>query len=125
MLLMYEHHISIAELGVSENPNKSVVVKNIAPLSWSGRKFDVELYKFDRLFAIQPDVHVDSQVDFVLEPKLYFGVGRNMRVGQTFSSMQITSATTMFDLTQYPNGLIVTLKQMPGGGKYVFSAENM
>ena len=73
----------------------------------------------------QPDVHVGDQVDFMLQPKLYFGVVRNMKVGDTFTSLEITSALAEFDLSNFPNGLIVTLNQEPGGGRYSFSGQPM
>ncbi len=113
------------ETGVLENPNNTIVIKNVAPSSWSGRKFDIEIYKSNRLFVTEPNIFVDSQVDFVVEPKLYFGVARNIRIGQSFQSLEMTSSHTLFDLSMYPNGMIVTLDQMPGGGQYVFTAEYM
>ena len=83
--------------------------------------FDIGVYKSNHLLVTQPDVHVGDQVDFMLQPKLYFGVVRNMKVGDTFTSLEITSALTEFDLSNYPNGLDVTLAQEPGGGQYKFS----
>ena len=61
----------------------------------------------------------------MLQPKLYFGVVRNMKVGDTFTSLEITSALTEFDLSNYPTGLEVTLNQAPGGGKYSFTGQLM
>ena len=52
----------------------------------------------------QPDVCVGNQVDFMLQPKIYFGVVRNMKVGDTFTSLEITSALTEYDLSNFPNG---------------------
>ena len=87
--------------------------------------FDVGVYKEGRLLVVQPDVHVGNQTDFMLQPKLYFGVVRNMNVGDTFTSLEITSSLTEFDLSSYPNGLEVTLNQEPGGGRYIFSGQPM
>ena len=113
------------ETETSSNPNYTIAVRNVAPTAWSGRKFDVEVYKNKHLYIIQPEVLVGSRVDFVIQPKLYFGVAHNMRVGQTFTSLGVVTANTMFDLDQYPSGITVTLNQLPGGGMYIFSGESM
>lgn len=107
------------------NPNNTIVIKNKAPSAWSGRLFDVGVFKDSRLLITEPDVHTDNQVDFMLQPKIYFGVVRNMHVGDTFTSLEITSSLEMFDLSDFPNGIVVTLKQSPGGGRYSFAAEEM
>ena len=62
---------------------------------------------------------------FMLKPKLYFGVVRNMHVGDTFTSLEITTSLTEFDLSNYPHGIEVTLNEEPGGGKYSFSGKSM
>ena len=89
--------------------------------------FDVGIYKDSHLLVTQPDVHVGNQVDFILQPKLFFGVVRNMHVGDTFTSLEITSALTEFDLSNFPNGLTVTLNQAPSGsgGQYSFAGQPM
>ena len=113
------------EAGVPSNPNNTIVIKNIPPASWSGRKFDVGIYRDNRLLVTQKDVHVGNQIDFMLQPKLYFGVVRNMHVGDVFTSLEITSSLTEFDLSDYPNGIEVTLNEAPGGGRYSFSGKPM
>ena len=115
----------ILETGIRANADGSVAVKNIAPLAWNGRKFNVEVYKANRVFLTHLEVRADDRIDFLLEHKLYFGIVYNMKVGQTFTSLGRTTANTMFDLYQYPNGITVTLDQMPGGGKFTFTAESM
>ena len=87
--------------------------------------FDVGVYKDSRLLVTQPDVHVGNQVDFMLQPKLFFGVVRNMKVGDTFTSLEITSSLAEFDLSNFPNGITVTLNQAPGGGQYSFTGQQM
>lgn len=107
------------------NPNGSIVIKNKPPATWSGRMFDIGVYKNGSLLVVQKDVHTGDQVDFMLQPKLFFGVVRNMVEGDVFTSLEITSTLTEFDLSNFPNGINVTLKQLPGGGKYEFTAEPM
>ena len=87
--------------------------------------FDIGIYKDNRLLVTQPDVHVGDQVDFMLQPKLFFGVARNLQVGDTFTSLEITSALKQFDLSNFPNGIAVTLNQAPSGGEYSFSGAPM
>ena len=111
--------------GAPTNPNGSIVIKNVPPATWSGRMFDIGVYKNGSLLVVQKDVHIGDQVDFMLKPKLYFGVVRNMVEGDVFTSLEITSSLTEFDLSDYPNGIRVSLKQLPGGGQYEFSGEAM
>ena len=111
--------------GVADNPNNSIVIKNQKPKTWTGRTFDIGIYKSGRLLVVQKGVRIMDQVDFMLQSKLYFAVARNMHVGKVFTSMEISSKMTMFDLSQYPNGIEVTLTQTPGGGEYSFSAASL
>ena len=113
------------ERGVPANPNNTIVIKSIPPASWSGRKYDIGVYKSGKLLVTQKDVHVGNQIDFMLQPKLYFGVVRNLKVGDVFTSLEITSSLTEFDLSDYPNGVEVTLNEAPGGGRYSFSGQPM
>ena len=91
------------------------------PKSWSGQKYDIGVYKSGRLLVVQKQVRVLDQVDFMLQPTLYFAVARNMYVGKVFTSLEIMTSMKTFDLSQYPNGLEVTLTQAPGGGDYMFT----
>ena len=117
-------YFATTEEGVPPNPNNAVIIQNLHPSSWNGRTFDIAVYKEGRILVTQPDVHVGNQIDFMLTPKLFFGVVRNMKVGETFKSLEITSFLTEFDLSRYPNGVEITLKEL-GGGKYIFSAVSM
>ena len=71
------------------------------------------------------DVCPNDQVDFMLQPKLYFAVARNLQVGSIFTSLEIQSEMTEFDLPQYPSGMKVTLDQAPVGGAYTFTASEL
>jgi dynein heavy chain 1 len=118
MTLYYVFTVS----GCPKNPNGTIVCKNTIPSGWSGRKFNVGIYKNQNLLVTQQDVHVGDQVDFMLKPKIYFAVVRNMHVGEVFTSLEITSSNTEFDLSDYPNGIKVTLSEASSGGKYTFTA---
>lgn len=107
------------------NPNNTIVVKNMKPRGWTGRMYNIGLNKSERLLVIQENVHVGDQADFMLQPKLYFGIVRNMQVGQTFKSLEITQSHTEFDLSKYPNGLKVTLTEEASGGAYSFTGESL
>jgi len=72
----------------------------------------------------QKDVHCGDQVDFMLQPRLFFAVVRNVQVGDIFTSLEITTNMTEFDLSDYPNGLEVTLNESAGGGQYSFNGDN-
>jgi dynein heavy chain 1 len=111
---------------VHTNPNKTIICKNIKPDSWSGRKFNMGIYKNQRLLVTQEDVHVGDQADFMLKPKIIFAVVNNMHVGEVFTSLNIiTSSHTEIDLSDYPNGIVVTLNESPSGGEYVFTSCQM
>ncbi len=107
--------------GLVENPNGTIVIENKPPTAWNGQKFDVGIYKDGKLLVTQKDVHVGDQVDFMLQPRLYFGVVRNITIGDIFTSLEITSYLTEFDLSNFPQGLQVTLNEAAGGGRYSFS----
>ncbi len=67
------------------NPEKTIVVENVEPRDWSGRQFDVGIYKDERVLVIAKAVNIADQVDFELQPKLFFAVVRNLRVSQIFT----------------------------------------
>ncbi len=112
-------------MGVAKNPNNTIVIKNSKPDTWTGRKFDVGVHKDNHLLVVQKGVHIRDQVDFKLEPKLTFAIARSINHGQTFTSAEITSFKETFDLSDYPNGIEVTLKQIASSGEYQFSAAQL
>ena len=122
-ILIYYSNYTVT--GIVDNPDGTIVIQNKPPRAWNGRKFDVGIYKDGKLLVTQQDVHVGDQVDFMLQPRLYFAVCRNVMVGEIFTSLEITSYMKEFDLANYPHGMQVTLKEAAGGGKYTFSAVNM
>lgn len=103
----------------------TIVVKNLEPESWQGRKFDIGLYKNSRLFIKEPLVHVGDQVNFVQKPIISFAISRNMHVGKAFTAVELSSNLASFNLTEYPNGLIVTLTAEGSGEEYMFTPTPM
>ena len=114
-----------SDTSAPSNPNNTIVIKNTRPKTWNGRTFDIGVYKNNRLLIVQKDVKVDDQEDFQLQPKLFFAVARNIKIGQTFTSAEISSAFADYDLSDYPDGIVVTLSQAKVGGQYSFSASPM
>ena len=90
------------ETGVILNPNNTIVTKNVPPVTWNGRVFDMNLYKNVGIMLAEKGVR-GSQADFMFKPKL-----------PVFTC-------TEFDLSTFPNGLQVTIAEQPGGGRYNFS----
>lgn len=110
---------------VPKNPNNTITVKNVQPSAWSGQTFDFGIYKNGRCIATEPGVRTNSQVNFLIEPRLYFAVARNVELGPFYKSLEWSTYHSEFDLSKYPNGMIVTLIEKPGGGKYMFTATEM
>lgn len=108
-----------------KNSNNTIVIRNIQPASWCGQTFDIGIYKSGRCIVTEPDVHTDNQINFLLQPRLYFAVARNVELGEIFKSLEWSIDHTEVDLTKYPNGMIMTLTEQPGGGKYVFTPTEM
>lgn len=124
VIIAFTFVLHFIETGVALNPDGAIVVKNIEPQAWSGRKFNVGIYKEDSILLQDKGLAIGMQVAFIVSPNLYFGVVSNMKTGQSFESLTMTSSLTDFDLTQYPNGIEVTLKEKPGGGEVYFTAEH-
>ena len=110
--------------GIVDNPNGTIVIENKPPTAWNGQKFDIGVYKDGKLLVTQKEVHVGDQVDFMLQPRLFFAVVRNVTIGDVFTSLEITSSLAEFDLSNFPQGLQVTLNEAAGGGRYSFSGMN-
>ena len=87
-----------------------------------GHQYDFSIMKDNHNFIIQPDVAAGSQAVFLVKPILSFGVVSNLETGETFESSQITSDLFPFDLSEFPNGMEVTLNREPGGGRYYFTS---
>ena len=110
--------------GVADNKDGTVVIQNTIPDTWNGRKFNVGIYKNDKLFIVTTDLHVGDKVSITIKPLLYFAVVRNFELGEIFTSFEYMTHIELFDLTKFPNGMEVTLTQEPGGGRYKFTADN-
>ena len=115
--------------GVPLNPDNAIVVRNVAPLSWSGREYGFGVLKGNSLL-MRLQVLVGEQASFLLEPILYFGIvqsGMFISKSQMFKSPEIEGmceALESFDLGKYPNGLKVILKES-ADGKFIIIGENL
>ena len=107
------------------NPNNTILVRNAHCDSWTGRKYNIGLYKNGKLIVVEQDVNVGDQVDFMLKPTLYFAVDKNKTVRATFTCVEISQCFTPFDLSSYQNGLNVILTQETSGGRYLFKGDPM
>ena len=110
------------------NPDNAIVVRNVKPSSWSGREYSVGVIKGSKKVMYQGQIPVGDQAVFVLKPILHFGVTRSDKfIPQMFKSSEIAEATDAqesFDLSNYPNGMKVTLKES-ADGRYTFKGENI
>ena len=111
------------------NADNALVVRNVKPISWSGREYGVRVLKGDSpLLRLQTPV--GEQALFVVEPILYFGIVQSKRFiskSQKYRSSEIEEmceALEDFDLRNYPNGLKVTLKESTDG-RFTLTGENM
>lgn len=102
----------------------SIVVQSKCPITWNGRKFNVGIYRNNKLFLAHKDVHVGNQIDFIGSPILYFGIVRNLSMGDVFCGLEVMRFLEEFDLRHFPDGMEVTLHEEPSGGKYTFTAIN-
>ncbi|XP_011404630.2 PREDICTED: cytoplasmic dynein 1 heavy chain 1-like [Amphimedon queenslandica] len=82
------------------NPNGSIVVKNLPPCTWSGRMFDVGVYKDNGLLVVEKDVHVGSQAVIMLKPKLYFAARADLE-GHSIDASSTAEAVQFITLIQH------------------------
>jgi hypothetical protein len=96
-------------------------------MSWSGQMYDVGIYKLNHLLLVHRDLHVGQKACFQIKPILFFGVVEkgSMHTGEIFTEQSLNTSPTEFKLENFPNGIVVTLNEGPGGGRYHFTAENM
>ena len=114
------HNALTVDLDCDAKRRRNVIIQNTLPTSsWTGMKYDLGLYRNERRITVKEEVHVGDQAIFHIPQVLYFSVARNV----TVESSEVTSMRTAIDMTRYQSGLSVTLKEMPGGGQYIFSIE--
>lgn len=115
----------ISDRYVPDNPGGTVVIQNMKPKWWDGQTFNIGIYKNRHLMLMQKDVAVGDQVDFVLQPKLFFAVAKDMYLGKIFQSVELSTTPVEFNLTQFPNGMFITLFYDKDTTEYTFEAEEM
>ena len=106
------------------NPGNTIVIKNMKPTTWSGQPFHFGLYKSGKLLVTQFGVGVLSQAVFQLTPKLYFGVVKDIRIGEIFKALTTTQSYFMVNLNDFANGLIVNLDMNQASGEFYFTADH-
>eukprot|EP00243_Klebsormidium_subtile_P000497 TRINITY_DN1082_c0_g2_i1.p1 TRINITY_DN1082_c0_g2~~TRINITY_DN1082_c0_g2_i1.p1 ORF type:complete len:252 (+),score=53.25 TRINITY_DN1082_c0_g2_i1:583-1338(+) len=99
----------------------TIVVKNIKPDGFLGKRYNIQLLKDGSPRIIQPNVEGDSQANLQLTPTLYFGIVTNVKQGAIFNSLTDSQSNTPFQLADYPKGLKVTLLYNANNGEYVFT----
>lgn len=107
--------------------NSLYAVFNKPPISgdqWEGRAVNIGLYKGGDLFMAQTNVGVGNYVEFELHQKLYFGVLVNWEDLTSINEILEVSQITEIDLTQFPNGLDITLTQESNTKKFKFSTKS-
>ena len=113
------------ESPIAHNKSNYIVVKNESGLSnWKGQYFDVLIYKNDLLFVKESQVGARCQVMVKLTPKLFFAVaGGGLKSGDTFQEDELTTISSeLVDLSDYPDGVVVTLTKDLQSGSYSFTA---
>ena len=95
------------------------------PTHWPGRFFNFGLYKSEKLLVTQHNVGVGSQAVFKLTPKLYFGVISDIQIGDIFKSLTDMQHFTEVDLSNFENGLKITLHRNPADGKFTFETAQL
>lgn len=98
---------------------------SITVLQNSDRIVNIGLYKNGQLLVVQQDVHEGEQAVFLLQPKLYFGITHDMQEGDIFTSLEAMEQCELFDLSQFQEGLQVTLTEDPVAGKYTFTGQSL
>ena len=100
-------------------------MKNMKPTTWSGQPFHFGIYKDGKLLVTQQDVGIGSQAVFQLTPKLYFGVVKDINIGEVFKSLTTTQSYFMVNLNDFVNGLVVSLEMNQASGEFTFTAANL
>ncbi len=105
------------------NENGEIVIKNSIPSSWNGRKYDVGIFRDNKLLMQRKQVHVGGQAEFLVNSVIYFAVVRNVQFEEEIHIGEMTMETTTIELSKYPTGLNIYLYKTPGGGRYYFKSK--
>ena len=117
--------LTFIDVTAPTNPSNEIVVRNMKPTVWIGQPFNFGLYKSGKLLVTQHDVGVGSQAVFQITPKLYFGVVKEIQIGEIFRSLTSTQTYFMVNLNDFANGLVINLDMNAASGEYKFTAEHM
>ena len=103
----------------------AITIINRNPKEWDGRLYNCELRKGSRIILLQPDVRTNNEAVFLLQPALKFAISRNLNIQKTFMAFEISGDEFIVNLENYPNGVEVTLTELPGGLYYNFTARSL
>ncbi len=105
-----------------------IVVNNVRPDSWAGRRYDFGLYKGNRRIIVQPQVGVSGSASLSLTTMLSFGIVRStdsLADGDIINSLDSIQYKTDVDITKYPTGLTITLTYDSANGMFTFTPSNI
>lgn len=81
------------------------------------------MYKDDDLIVVKKKLKVGNHAEFLLSNELYFGVvEKGIHHGEEFRSEGVSGSLAPVNLTNFPDGVVVTLTEKSGGGEYQFKA---
>lgn len=121
---MFKSVSVILEATAALNPDDIVLIKNLKPRTWEGRQMDLGVYKGSSMLLVQRDVGAGSQAMFYINPILYFGVMKSVKVGDAFHSFSNLQKYFRVNLNDYSSGLKVILQREETTGKFVFKAKH-
>ena len=80
---------------------------------WTGLPFDIKIFRSDRLQLIHPQLHHGKEIEFVLPPKLFFGiVYKSLLKGTVLNNLDDVMNETEVDVSYYPKGLKVYAEKL-------------
>ena len=106
-----------------ENTDGEYVIYSLRPLSWLGRTTTFSLCKGNKVFVTQQNVPVGSEVVFSIVPFLFFAIPKTAaQSGDILDVCQDLLDYCVVDISDYVDGLVVTVTWNASTQTYMFSA---
>ena len=108
----------------TKDANTAIVMKNVKPIAWTGRRINCQLYRNGYLYAIQRDVPPNSSAYFALSHKLTFGIVMTQCIEPgTILPLSQVQYQWYLDMTEYVGCqlLTVSVEFNKCSGEFVFS----